>query len=128
MNRSALTDGQDDSIIDRRLGILLRTGVILSGLVVLIGGVMLLFESHGHMADYRTFHGVPENLTSVSQIIVNALRGDASAIIQSGLLLLIATPVARVVLSVVAFAMERDVLYVAISVVVLCILLCSILW
>ena len=47
------------------------------------------------------------------------------AIAQAGLLVLVATPVARVMTSVVAFALERDRLYAAITVVVLSILLLS---
>jgi uncharacterized membrane protein len=47
--------------------------------------------------------------------------------VQFGLLLLIATPVARVAFSVFAFAMEKDFLYVGISALVLCVLLVSIL-
>jgi len=49
----------------------------------------------------------------------------AHGIIQLGLLLLIATPVARVAFSVVAFAAERDWLYVAITLIVLAILIYS---
>jgi uncharacterized membrane protein len=40
---------------------------------------------------------------------------------------LIATPIVRVILSVVAFALERDLLYAAVTVVVLVVLLCSFL-
>jgi uncharacterized membrane protein len=54
-----------------------------------------------------------------------AMRGRG--IIQLGLLLLIATPVARVAISVVAFAVQRDRLYVAITLLVLAILLCSLM-
>jgi uncharacterized membrane protein len=123
-----IEDGQYDSVIDRRLGLLLRTGVMISALVVFIGGVLFLLQNGGQVADHRAFRGVPAKLTSLTQIITRAFHGDAPAVIQFGLLLLIATPVARVVFSVFAFAMERDFLYVGISVLVLCVLLCSILW
>jgi uncharacterized membrane protein len=49
------------------------------------------------------------------------------AIITLGLILLLATPVARVAVSVIAFALSRDRLYVAITLVVLCILIFSLL-
>jgi uncharacterized membrane protein len=47
------------------------------------------------------------------------------AFAQAGLLVLIATPVVRVMASVVAFVLERDRLYAAITIVVLAILLVS---
>jgi uncharacterized membrane protein len=53
------------------------------------------------------------------------LRGRS--IIQFGLLLLIATPVARVLISAVAFALQRDRTYVLITLAVLGVLLLS-LW
>jgi len=49
----------------------------------------------------------------------------ALAVIQLGLLILIATPVVRVAASVVAFAVERDRLYVAITLYVLAVILVS---
>jgi uncharacterized membrane protein len=121
-------EGPDDSAIDRRLGLLLRTGVLTSTAVVFVGGVLLLLQAGGHVVDYHAFHGVPARLTSVPAILAGALHGDALSVIQLGLLLLIATPVARVVFSVVAFAIERDFLYVGISGLVLSVLLYSILW
>lgn len=56
------------------------------------------------------------------------MTGDPAALIQLGVLLLIATPVARVVFAVVGFALERDRLYVAVSVAVLAILAASLLY
>ena len=49
------------------------------------------------------------------------------SIIQFGLLLLIATPIARVMFSVVGFAVERDYLYVALTLIVLGVLLYSLI-
>jgi uncharacterized membrane protein len=52
--------------------------------------------------------------------VVNGIaHGRSESLIQLGLLMLMATPVARVALSVVAFALERDRTYVAITLVVL---------
>jgi uncharacterized membrane protein len=53
------------------------------------------------------------------------MTGDARSIIMLGLLLLIATPVARVGMCIVGFLMERDKLYVAVSSVVMAILVYS---
>jgi uncharacterized membrane protein len=128
MKIPAVTVGQDDAIIDRKLGLLLRTGVMISAVVVLIGGVLFLLRSGSRVPDYHVFRGVPANLTAFKPILADVFHGNALAIIQLGLLLLIATPVARVAFSVFAFAMAKDVLYVGISAFVLCVLLCGILW
>ena len=58
---------------------------------------------------------------------MGALHLSGGAIIQLGLLILIATPVARVAFSAVAFAIERDYLYVWITLFVLAVLLYSLL-
>jgi uncharacterized membrane protein len=117
----------NDQRIEVIIGALLRTGVILAATVVLFGGVLYLAR-HGHeVPNYTTFHGEPESLKSVRDIVHDALGGSARAIIQLGLLLLIATPVARVVFSAVAFAVERDNMYVVITLIVLGVLLYSLL-
>jgi uncharacterized membrane protein len=77
--------------------------------------------------NFSAFHGEPEALRSVAGIIHGALDLSGQAIIQLGLLILIATPVARVAFSAVAFAIERDFLYVWITLFVLAVLLYSLL-
>ncbi len=115
----------DDKRIEVIVGALLRTGVMLAASVVVFGAVIYLAR-HGHeVPNYTVFRGVAENLTSVSAIVRGALGMSGRAIIQLGLLLLIATPVARVLFSAIAFALERDYLYVFITMIVLGILLYS---
>ncbi len=114
-----------DQRIEIIIGALLRTGVTLAAAVVFCGAVVY-FARHGTgVPNYAVFHGEPENLKSVSAIVHGALGMSGSAIIQLGLLLLIATPVARVLFSAIAFALERDYLYVFITLLVLGILLYS---
>ena len=64
-------------------------------------------------------------LRSVTGIVRSALGGNSLGVIQLGLLLLIATPVARVALSLVGFVRQADRTYVLITTVVLAILLFS---
>lgn len=112
----------NDLKIEIIIGTLLRTGVILAASVVLFGGVLHLVR-HGHeIANYSTFHGEPESLKSPKDIVHGVFNVSARAIIQLGLLLLIATPVARVAFSAVAFAIERDHMYVVITLIVLAVL------
>ncbi|MGI8772123.1 MAG: DUF1634 domain-containing protein [Acidobacteriaceae bacterium] len=118
----------DDNVLDRRIGILLRSGVLISAAVTLLGGVLFLVRHGSVVPQYHIFHGQPKDLRSLTGIITGALHGHALAIIQLGLLLLIATPVARVVFSVIEFALERDYLYVVISGIVLVVLLYSLIF
>jgi uncharacterized membrane protein len=104
---------------------LLQSGVIISGLVVLFGGILYLLRYGRVPVNYQNF--VPEraNFRSIRAIADDALHGDGRAIIQWGLLLLIATPVARVFFSIIAFAFERDTLYVLLTLIVFAILFFS---
>jgi len=115
----------DDSIIDRRIGILLRVGMLVSAAVIALGGALFLSHHGLTPVDFRSFHGQPQDLTSPVRILAGAFHGSDIEIIQFGLLLLIATPVARVMFSVFEFAMERDYLYVVIASAVLVVLLYS---
>lgn len=128
MANSALIDGADDSLIDARIGMLLRVGMLTSAVVIFLGGALFLLH-HGHsIPHYGVFQGIPENLRTLTGITSGALHGNDLAIIQLGLLLLIATPVARVLFSVFAFLSERDYLYVSISTIVLLVLCYSLIW
>jgi uncharacterized membrane protein len=112
-----------DHEIDQRMGKLLRTGVLTAAAVMLIGGVIYLVNAPSEMPQYKQFHGAPEHFRSIPRIVLEALHGNAKALIQVGTLLMIATPVARVVFAAYAFARSRDKLYVAISSSVLILLL-----
>ncbi len=119
--------GLDDQRIEIIIGTLLRTGVILAAAVVLIGAVLYLAR-HGHeVHNYATFRGEPQRLKHFGEILAGVRALDARSIIQFGLLLLIATPVARVIFSAVGFAIERDSMYVTVTLIVLAILLYSLL-
>ncbi|MGC2111073.1 MAG: DUF1634 domain-containing protein [Candidatus Korobacteraceae bacterium] len=115
----------DDQRIEIIIGTLLRTGVILAATVVLAGGVLYLVRHGREVANYTAFHGEPANLKSVVPILQGTAGMRAHAIIQLGLLLLIATPVARVLFSAFAFAIERDYMYVVITLIVFAILMYS---
>ena len=116
---------------DRRLeivlGNLLRAGVLLSAAVVLAGACIYLSRHAYEPADYRIFRGEPSDFRTIPGIIRSVMNGRGRGLIQLGLLFLIATPIARVALSIVGFAIERDNLYVTFTVIVLLILLYSLL-
>ena len=120
---TALANLQKDKRIDLLMGILLRTGVLLSAAIVLLGG--LLFVTRHPVANYRVFRGEPPEFRTLRGILGEARAWHGRGLIQLGLLLLIATPVARVVFSVGAFLYERDWKYVAVSLLVLALLFYS---
>jgi uncharacterized membrane protein len=101
MSRSA--PSLSDQKLERILGNLLRAGVMVSGAVV--------------------FNGEPSELRHVSRIVSEALALQGRGLIQFGLLLLVATPVARVLFSLVGFAIQRDRTYVAVTLIVLAVLI-----
>jgi uncharacterized membrane protein len=114
-----------DARLEILVGIMLRTGVLLAAAIVLFGGIIYLVHSHGPRPDYAHFHAEPLQLITLSGILHGVAALNPESIIMLGLLVLIATPVARVVMCVVGFLFERDHLYVAVSSIVLAILLYS---
>jgi uncharacterized membrane protein len=93
--------------------------------VVLIGGALVLRHPHASIPDYRHFTAAGPSLDTLPGIVDGVRHFSPAAIIQLGLVLLIATPVARVVFCVAGFARQRDKLYVGISMTVLLVLLYS---
>jgi uncharacterized membrane protein len=118
--------GLTDEQVEQVLGNLLRVGVVVAALVVALGGVMYLAEYGTAPADHQVFHGQPEELRHPADILVEAWGLRSRGVIQLGLLLLVATPVARVIFSVFAFAREGDWLYVLLTLIVLGVLLYSV--
>jgi uncharacterized membrane protein len=119
--------GWNDRRMDVVISNLLRFGVLLSAFVVLFGAVLYLVgHDHSH-TDYRVFRDEPLDLRSVGGILRRALALDGRGIIQLGLLLLIATPVARVAFSIFGFAEEHDRMYVVVASIVLLILAYSLI-
>jgi uncharacterized membrane protein len=111
--------------VQRAVGTLLRVGVLLAALVVLAGAVLYLMRHSGDVPDYRVFRGEPLDLRGYGAILRDAFSGSGRGIVQLGLLILVATPVARVAFTAVAFAVERDRTYVLVALLVLALLLKS---
>jgi uncharacterized membrane protein len=120
------TDSTDQRL-DQALGQLLRAGVILAASVVLVGGVAYLATHWRDPVDYNHFHLEAAGLREPPGIVREALGLDVAGVIQLGLLLLIATPVARVLFTVFAFLRQRDWTYVVITLIVLSLLLYSLI-
>jgi len=116
-----------ESPIQRSMTAVLRWVTVGAGMVILTGGVLLLLRHGGAPTAFHTFIGEPDSLRSVPQIVTAAIHGHALAIIQLGILLLIITPVLRVLFVGIGYVIERDWLYVTVAGIVLAVLGSSLL-
>jgi uncharacterized membrane protein len=114
-----------DRQLQNLIGNILRIGVILAAAVVVIGAVLYIVRHGREAPHYGVFNGEPGSLRTLNGIVSDAAAGSARGIIQLGLVLLIATPVARVAFSLFGFVRERDYRYAAISLFVMAVLLFS---
>ncbi len=107
---------------------LLRWGVATSIVLVLVGTVVTFVHHPAYMtsstelATLKTSQLFPTSLPSLGRGLGH---GQGRAIVMLGLLVLLATPIARVAASIVAFWHQRDWTFVAITSVVLALLLVS---
>lgn len=111
--------GRKERRLAREVGGILRLGVILSSAVIVLGLVPFLAREGARHADYHVFRGEPAVFRTVPDVLAYAARAHPRGIMQLGVLLLIATPFARVALCLVEFARERDRLYIGVTLVVL---------
>jgi len=113
--------------VQRMMTDLLRWITVAAGVVILTGGVLLLLRHGGAPTAFHRFMGEPASLRSVPEIAMGAFQGHALAIIQLGILLLITTPVLRVLFVGIGYVIERDWLYVTVAGIVLAVLGSSLL-
>lgn len=125
MTRAATGRRWTDERIERLIGNLLRAGVLIAAAVVLVSGVWYLWSFGGSVPEYTVFRSEPARLRSVSGVVSSLGTLDCRVSIQLGILLLIATPVARVAFAAFGFYAEGDRTYVLVSVIVLAILVFS---
>jgi len=108
---------------------LLRGGVVTS-IVVILAGIVLMFVHH---PSYLKSSGDLQQLTkpdavfphSLAEVVVGLRHDQGQAVVCVGLLLLIATPILRVAVSIVVFARQRDWVFVLITSFVLAVLILS---
>jgi uncharacterized membrane protein len=120
--------GPSEERVQQVIGMLLRLGVMIAAGVVAAGGMCYLVESGAARPEYHEFHGLAEDLRTVPGVWQGVLDFRCASIIQLGILMLIATPIARVAFSAAAFGLQRDWTYTAITSIVLAILLYGLVW
>jgi len=126
-NGGAAEQLKADQKMDAIMGILLRSGVVLAASIVLVGGILFLVRHKTPVTDYQIFSSEPNDLRTIPGIFADVKAFKARGLIQLGLLVLIATPVARVVFSLFAFLYQKDWKYVVFTAIVLALLLYSLL-
>lgn len=99
----------------------LRGGVIISAAIILVGLVWFYLQMAISGQATLTY---PHTVIEVAQQLT---QGDPLALVTLGLLILLLTPILRVAISIIIFALERDWLYTVITLIVLLILLVSLL-
>ncbi len=119
-NRS--TNNKSTNIEDTEIYIskALKAGVFISAAIIGLGLIMFIITGYS---------GYPGSSfpTSLTEIIKGLLLFKPYAVILTGLLILILTPVFRVGISIMTFLKEKDYLYVIITSLVLIILVISFL-
>ncbi len=109
---------ETDDPLARAVGVVLQVGVAAAAVITAVGGVLLLRTHGADVPQFARFVG-PTPSSTVMGALRGAAHGDGASLIQTGLLVLIATPVARVVMLLIGFIRERRWLYVALSAMVL---------
>ncbi len=108
--------------MDDVIAYVLRIGVVISVILILIGAVLLFLQGGsngftiGELAS--TSSKINSSLFSFSDIMNGLLSYQGLDFILLGLIVLIITPIARVVASVLSFMYERNWLYVVITLIV----------
>jgi uncharacterized membrane protein len=116
-----------DQRLERWVAQVLRAGVLIAAAVVLGGGICYVIGNGHDTPSFSPFHAEPVEYRQLSGIFSAAMHGDCRGVIQLGLVLLIATPVVRVALSLAGFAAERDRTYSTVTAIVLVILIVSLM-
>lgn len=114
--------------VEQVIGRLLRVGVILSLVLVVVGSLTSFYHGrYGHTpADVaRLTRGTERGPTSPHAFLegLEDLRGQS--LIVAGLIVLMLTPIIRVAVSIIAFAIQRDFTFVVITSIVLALLVLS---
>ena len=101
------------------ISLILRTGVLVSALLLLAGGILFAFQHPGAVFSFKSFTGEPERLREAGSVFREALQFKSRSVIQMGILILIATPVLRVIFSFIEFLLHKDWIFVLITAVVI---------
>lgn len=114
----------------KAIGLVLRYGVVASFVLVALGSVLMFLEGqtgYGRMGSAEELFGARDTfLVGLAPLVQGVAAAKPYAVIDLGLVVLLATPVARVVISIFLFLGEKRYAFVAITATVLAILMVSV--
>jgi uncharacterized membrane protein len=126
-NAASRNEAWTDKQVEEWISVILRTGVLIAAIVGVAGLAATLATQGGQAVHDSVFHGEPADLRSIEGVVFDAWNLNSRGVVQLAIILLLLTPVARVGFSIVAFAAQRDGMYVLVTCIVLVTLLFSIL-
>ena len=119
LSNQKLTKSASEKQLEYLLSNLLKYGVLIASSIVLFGGILYLINHGSEPAEYQIFRGTPSEFHSPTGVVNAVLAGSRRGIIQLGLLILIAIPILRVIISFCTFLLQRNFIYVVITSLVL---------
>ena len=114
-----------DIDLNRSVGNLLRLGVVLSVTTSLIGFIKLFMEGFKMPRKYTLLDMGNSSEKVWSHFWETLCKGEGMAIIQLGILMLIFTPLMRIIFALIGYLKEKDYVYVVVSSIVLAIMAVS---
>ena len=108
--------------MEKAISAILRTGLVLCVILLAIGSMLLFAKGGGGGISLGQItaanSAVNSSKFSIDQIIAGLFRLDGISFILLGLIVLMATPIARVLISIFAFLYEENWLYFVITAIV----------
>ncbi|WP_407402081.1 DUF1634 domain-containing protein [Chryseobacterium sp.] len=114
-----------DVDLNRSVGNLLRLGVVLAVIISIIGFVKLFLEGFKMPKKYSMLDLGETSEQVWTKFWESLMKGEGMAIIQLGILILIFTPLMRIIFALIGYLKEKDYIYVIISSIVLAIMTIS---
>jgi len=114
-----------DVDLNRSVGNLLRLGVVLAVTTSIIGFVKLFLEGFKMPRKYTMLNMGTSSEKVWGHFWETLCKGEGMAIIQLGILMLIFTPLMRIIFALIGYLKEKDYTYVIISSIVLAIMAIS---
>lgn len=108
--------------VETLMGRVLIIGIAVAGAIVAFGGVMYLLRYGGLPVHYEVYKGEPAGLRTIVGVIGDAVHVSARAIIQVGIVVLVAMQIVRVAFALWLFRTKNDRVFVGISLFVLVVL------
>jgi uncharacterized membrane protein len=105
--------------MEAAIGRVLQLGVLLAILCALSGGLIHFLRDTEPTPSFAKFDSSTALFTSPLLTLTTALKGDGLALMQLSVLILIATPIIRVLASLILFITKRDLLYSCITLIVI---------